>query len=243
MEESTGKNIFTKIEYPPHGFILQKDVYTTNLLYANDQFPLTELKKRIPFLHRKKKQNPSRSVRIWRENGNISENSEEKNTFYLLNNFKPKQLKIKKLKFPLPKIKAFPLTSLNLYEDINKKDIKIKNMDDDLNITSNIGRKILYKYKQNKIDDNKKSNFPLIKKEKNNLILKNKFKKIKHLKKNENDKSISMEKNSLKNIVGELNNELKNIKLSEIERKRAFIKDKFFSTQIYVENYIDSKNN
>ena len=37
-------NIYAKVEYPPCGFILQKDVYTTNLLYANNQFPLTSLK-------------------------------------------------------------------------------------------------------------------------------------------------------------------------------------------------------
>ena len=43
--ENFNNNIFTKEEYPPAGFILQKDVYTTNLLYANDQFPLTSLKK------------------------------------------------------------------------------------------------------------------------------------------------------------------------------------------------------
>ena len=30
---------------PIVGFILQKDVYTTNLLYANDQFPTKSLRK------------------------------------------------------------------------------------------------------------------------------------------------------------------------------------------------------
>ena len=35
---------------PIMGFILQKDVYTTNLLYANDQFPTRSLRKTIPFI-------------------------------------------------------------------------------------------------------------------------------------------------------------------------------------------------
>ena len=71
-------------------------------------------------------------------------------------------------------------------------------------------------------------------------------KKYKHRKKNDNDKS--RDKISLKYIVDQLNNELKNIKQCELERKRSFIRDKFFSTQIYVENILDlnsadNKNN
>ena len=157
MSNLTGKKIFDKVEFPPCGFILQKDVYTTNLLYANDQFPLTALKKRLPFRPKsgKKIQNPNHSVRILRENGNVSENSESKKLFYLLNNFKPKQLKNKKLKFPLPKLKAFPLSHLNLYEEISKKDLRIRNIDDDLNITSNNGRKIFYKFKEKKLTNPK----------------------------------------------------------------------------------------
>ena len=34
---------------PIVGFILQKDVYTTNLLYANDKFPTKSLRKALPF--------------------------------------------------------------------------------------------------------------------------------------------------------------------------------------------------
>ena len=89
MSNLTGNNIFEKVELPPHGFILQKDVYTTNLLYANDQFPLTSLKKRLPFRDNsgKKAQNPSKSVKIVRENGKISENSEQKKIFYFYISF------------------------------------------------------------------------------------------------------------------------------------------------------------
>ena len=241
MSNLTGNNIFGKIEYPPCGFILQKDVYTTNLLYANDQFPLVSLRKRLPFRSTsgRKILNPNHSVRILRENGNISENSETKKTFYLLNNFKPKQLKNKKLKFPLPKLKAFPLSYLNLNEEINKKDVKIRNMDDDLNITSSNGRKICYKFKEKtNLQKKEKEKFPILYKQKNKNKNNSLYKKI--LKKNENDKS--MDKISLKYIVGQLNNQLKEIKLTEKERKRAFMRDKFFSTQIYIEKAIDSNN-
>ena len=116
-------NILIKVEYPPYGFILQKDVYTTNLLYAYDQFPLTSLRKRIPFRHHKK-ENPNKSVIIIRQNGCISDNAKSKHSFYLVNTFKPKHLFKKKLLFPIPKGKSIPLTYMNLYEEISKKGIK-----------------------------------------------------------------------------------------------------------------------
>ena len=236
MANLTYSNIKKKEEeLPPCGFILQKDVYTTNLLYANDQFPLKSLRKRLPFRHKSSEitKDPSHSVRIIKLNGENTENSEKKNSFY----FKTKQLKFKKLKFPLPKIKALPLTNLNLYQEINNRNVKIKNMDDDLNITSSNGKKIVYKFKENKLTNYKKCNFPSIFKRKinrNNRNLKKCFKK--------KENNISMDKMSLKYMIRELNNEIKNIKQSEKEWKRSFIKDKFFSTQIYVENVIDSKN-
>ena len=232
MDNLTTNDLFAKIEYPPSGFILQKDVYTTNLLYANDQFPLASLKKRLPF-RPQKMQNPSHSVRILRENGNISDSSENKQLFYLLNNFKPKKLIIKKLNFPLPKSKIFPLTCLNLNEKINKKDVKIKNMDDDLNITSNTGRKIIYKFKESKLANYQKSNFPMLFKRRNKLVNKNNNYKY-HTKRENNNKS--MDKITLRHIVGQLNNELKNIRQIERDRKKSFIRDKFFSTQIYAGN-------
>ena len=251
MDNSTFNNIFTKVKLPPSGFILQKDVYTTNLLYANDQFPLTALTKRIPFRQQyekseKKKQNHNHSVRILREKGNISENLKKKKTYYLLNDYNPKQqFKNKKLKFPLPKIKALPLTCLNLHEEISKRDLKIRNMDDDLNITSKIGKKLIYKFKfnENKLSNSQKSNFPLLFKSRKKLINKNNknvIKSNKLHKKREYDKS--MDKISLKHIVGQLNNELRNIRQNELDRKRSFIRDKFFSTQIYIENVMDSNN-
>ena len=36
------------------------------------------------------------------------------------------------------------------------------------------------------------------------------------------------------NIINQLNDDLRDIKQAELERKKSFIKDKFFSTQIYI---------
>ena len=222
-------NILKKVGYPPYGFILQKDVYTTNLLYAYDQFPLTSLRKRIPFRHHKK-ENPNKSVIIVRQNGCISDNAKSKHSFYLVNTFKPKHLFKKKLLFPIPKSKSIPLTYMNLYEEISKKDIKVKNIDDDLNITSNNGRKILYKFKENNSNNNNKKILPSI--SGNNL---HEYKKI-----SEKDKSLA--KISLRNKVNQLNDELRSIKQIELDRRRSFIKDKFFSTQIYINKIIEKYN-
>ena len=218
----------SRTEYPPSGFILQKDVYTTNLLYANDQFPLTSLRKNLPFISitGKNNKNPSHSIQILRENGKISSNSIDKSMFYFYSKFKPKHLYKNKLKFPLPKTKTFPLYFKNLYKDINNKYIKIKNMEDDLNIPSVNGRKIIYKFKEYK---KILSNF------KNNPKVKRKKKE----KKNENNLNNSLDKFSLNSIVDNINDELKGFKKLELERKRTFIKDRFFSTQIYFEKIMD----
>ena len=220
-------NIYTRIEYPPSGFILQKDVYTTNLLYANDQFPLKALKKSLPF-RPYKKLNPNNSLMIMRQNGHISDNSETRNLFNFYSTFKPKYLHKKKLNFPIPKSKTVPLTNLNLYEEISKRDVRIKNIDDDLNITSSNGRKIYYKFKENKFLRNTKYSLPSI--PNRNIYTYNKKIKGKN----------SFAKISFKHIINQLNEELRNIKQMELDRKRSFIKDKFFSTQIYISRLIDN---
>ena len=144
---------------PVVGFILQKDVYTTNLLYSYDQFPTKSLRKTIPFRtgSGRKPDNPCSSLTIYRQNGFFSENSEDEEVFYMRNTFKPSKLNNKHLKFPLPKIKSVPLTNAILNEDICKQDVKIKYMEDDLNITSKFGKKIIYNLKEkNKPYDNNK---------------------------------------------------------------------------------------
>ena len=223
----SNNNIYARVEYPPSGFILQKDVYTTNLLYANDQFPLKALKKRLPF-RPYKKLNPNNSLMIMRQNGHISDNSETKNLFNFYSTFKPKYLNKKKLNFPMPKSKTVPLTNLNLYEAISKRDVKIKNIDDDLNITSNNGRKIYYKFKDNKFLRNTKYLLPSI--SNNNIYTYNKKVRGKN----------SYGKISFKYIINQLNDELRNIRQMELDRKKSFIKDKFFSTQIYISRLIDN---
>ena len=215
-------NIYKKIDIPPTGFILQKDVYTTNLLYSYDQFPLKSLKSRLPF-RPKKKENPNYSVQIIRENGNISDFTENKRYFYLFNSFKPKVLKNKKLFFPLPKKRIYSLNTLNYYEKISKKNLQIKNIDDDLNITSNNGRKIYYKFKETNAFKEKKDLLPMI-------PLTYSRKKI---------KKESLTNVSMKNKIERLNDELKIIKKIESYRRKSFVRDKFFSTQIYINNIIE----
>ena len=210
---------YSKIDEPPSGFILQKDVYTTNLLYAYDLFPLKYLNN-LPFrIQKKENNNPNYSFQILPFTGNKSFIVKKQKLFNFIN--KPKKVNNickQKLKFPIPKRKIISLKHLNLYEGITKKNIKIKNMDDDLNISSNHGKKFIYKYKENKSF----KAFPPIS-----------LKKGKNIKlKNEN----SLSKISMKKVVKRLNNDLRNIKLIESNRKKSFVKDRFFSTQINIEN-------
>ena len=41
-----------------------------------------------------------------------------------------------------------------------------------------------------------------------------------------------MAKISLKNLINQLNEELRDLRQMELERKKSFYKDKFFSTQV-----------
>ena len=264
-------NFFPLIIQPPIlpivGFILQKDVYTTNLLYANDQFPTKSLRKKLPFRtgSGRKPNNPSSSLTILRQNGVISENSEDEDIFYMRNTFKPKKLNNKQLRFPLPKIKPIPLTNTILREDFCRQDIKIKSLDDDLNITSNFGKKIKYNLKENNTIYEKK--FPA--RPKVGIKLRNKkFKSEKKfntiypkMKKYNSDfkltklpmKRFIKFKNkfhkNIKNIlpvrqaIYQINSELKLIDLEDKERKKSFYKNEFFPTQINLNNNNDTSSN
>jgi hypothetical protein len=260
-------NILPSIIQPPIlpivGFILQKDVYTTNLLYANDQFPTKSLRKNLPFRSGsgRKPNNPSSSLTILRQNGLISENSEDEDIFYMRNTFKPKKLNNKQLRFPLPKIKPIPLTNSILREDICKQDIKIKYMDDDLNITSKFGKKIKYNLKENnniyenkpmkskvslpirnkKIEKERKFHtvYPKMKKYKSQFkFSKLSLKRLNKLKKkgNKNIKNIL----PVRQAIYQINSELKLIELEDKERKKSFYKNEFFPTQI---NTINNNKN
>ena len=76
-------NLLSKLDLIPTGFILQKDVYTTNLLYANNQFPLKSLRERLPFLHpSQEKKNLNYSVNNLRLNestSNLDKNNNDLN--------------------------------------------------------------------------------------------------------------------------------------------------------------------
>ena len=174
----------------------------------------------MPFrIQKKENNNPNYSFQILPFTGNNSFIVKKQKLFNFID--KPKKVNNickQKLKFPIPKRKIISLKHLNLYEGITKKNIKIKNMDDDLNISSNHGKKFIYKYKENKSF----KAFPPI------SLKKGKYIKLK----NEN----SLSKISLKKVVKRLNNDLRNIKLIESNRKKSFVKDRFFSTQINIEN-------
>ena len=249
---------------PIVGFILQKDVYTTNLLYANDQFPTKSLRKTLPFRSGsgRKPNNPSSSLTILRQNGFFADNSEDEDTFYMRSTFKPKKLNNKQLKFPLPKKNPIPLTNSILREDICKQDVKIKYLDDDLNITSKFGKKIIYNLKENntiyktKFKGKPEFRIPL---KIPNLENKNKFKtfykpKIKKNKSEFKYSKISMKRfnkskikdnKNIKNIlpvrqaIYQINSELRMLELEDKERKRSFCKKAFFATQLHT----NSNNN
>jgi hypothetical protein len=142
---------------PIVGFILQKDVYTTNLLYANNLFSTKFLRKTLPF--RKSfwmnKTNPNSCLSILNEKKPNLEINEEILKFqkYL---FKPKKLRNKRLKFPLPKMKTIPLRNSILYEAICKDNIRIKFLKDDSNITSKFGKKIFYNLTNKNCDNLRK---------------------------------------------------------------------------------------
>ena len=141
---------------PIVGFILQKDVYTTNLLYANDQFPTKSLRKNLPFRNPfyMKKINPKTCITIRREKSPLFENIKEdiidKNFLW-----KPKKLRNKRLKFPLLKLRIVPLGYSILNNELCKDNLRIKYLEDDCNITSKYGKKLKYNLKT---DTNAKRN-------------------------------------------------------------------------------------
>ena len=116
------------------GFLLQKDVYTTNLLYEHNKFPILPTKNLFPF----------RNYDIYKKGINL------KNSFIILNHNRsdksilPKK-KIAKLKFPLPKAEIS--SNSDFYTHL-QGNIKLKYMEDDLNISSRRGKRIEYFFKE-----------------------------------------------------------------------------------------------
>ena len=140
------------------GFILQKDVYTTNILYENNLIPDTsKLKYILPFRPKSGRipQDPSTCIRIMKQIYPIPFVTNMDNIFFIKKNLKSKKLKNKKLKFPLPKMKLRPISSNDFYTNIRGK--RARNIEDDLNITTRHGKKIYYSFKNdNDYEEEKK---------------------------------------------------------------------------------------
>ena len=128
------------------GFILQKDVYTTNILYENNLILTKNLKNIVPFRPQSGRvpQDPTKCIQILKQ---ICPQTTKDLSIYLYKDyFKTKKLKNKKLKFPLPKIRLRPISSNDFYKNIRGSNIRTKNIEDDLNITSKFGKKINFFY-------------------------------------------------------------------------------------------------
>ena len=138
----------------PSGFILQKDVHTSNLLFSKEQIPIKKISKILPFRPPTGRipQDPTPCVKIIKLSGLFSLNTEDESIYLTKltkkNIFSPKKLKICKLKYTSPKNKLKPISGNDFYLHLRKKGLRIKYIDDDLNITSNNGRKIVYTFKE-----------------------------------------------------------------------------------------------
>ena len=151
-------NLNLEISHKLSGFILQKDVYTTNILYENNLIPDTsKLKYILPFRPKSGRipQDPSTCIRIMKQIYPIPFVTNMDNIFFIKKNLKSKKLKNKKLKFPLPKMKLRPISSNDFYTNIRGK--RARNIEDDLNITTRHGKKIYYSFKNdNDYEEEKK---------------------------------------------------------------------------------------
>ena len=127
------------------GFILQKDVYTTNILYENNLIPNTNLKRILPFRPKSGRipQDPTPCVQIFKQIGPIPDPLKFEDFFILKKDFRTKKLKKRKLKFPLPKLRLRPISSNDFYKHLRNKNLKTRNIEDDLNITSKHGKKYI----------------------------------------------------------------------------------------------------
>lgn len=245
---------FVSLKRPPSGFFLQKDVYTSNILYANTQLLSKVPMKWLPFrtVPSHKPDNPSKSLKIVNEKCSTISNEDSKISFSLRN--RPKKLINSKLSFPLPKIIIPPLTTMNFDKALCKKDLKIKYMEDDLNISSRKARKIIYNYKNNIIStynniiennnicDTANKNYSDNENSFNNKI-KNilREEKLKY-KKYKNKTSlyftfkpfIKKKVSDLNNQVNEINNNLRRINTQDKENRKIPFKDNMFATQINV---------
>ena len=213
------------------GFILQKDVYITNLLYANDQLPIKKIAKLLPFRPASgwMPRDPSSCLQIIRQNGFLSIYPENETLFYSKKNFKPKKLNNRKLKFPIPKYRYPPLSAADFYKNLRQQGIRIKYIDDDLNITSKNGKKIIYTFREDhylKKYESKNAGTKSLIKKKDHLINEdfNNYFDFGFHSRNEKNKTLNNNKFKKKRSAFQ--------RRSNIFSKKTYAKDKTFPTQI-----------
>ena len=191
------------------GFLLQKDVYTTNLLYEHNKFPIINNKLSVPFRKVEDEEeiiDPSPYLTFYNQKRNYKSISSKK---------------VHKLKFPLPKAEIPFSSNIDFYKHL-RGDVKLRYMDDDLNITSRKGKKIEYSFKDNGnklIFDNQENNLNT-----NYFILHN------YTPKKRNNTTYNAFYPLRKNI--ELINE--SLKIIN-KRKKIILKDNMFKTQIQMQ--------
>lgn len=124
-----------RINYPG-GFLFQKDIYTTNLLFFHQKCKKDEVPKFLDIYDRvDKKYDLLPLLQIKKEENNLSSTSFTRSA--------ASKRRQKKLKFPLPKVKIQSLSSIDFYQKY-KGDYKLCYIDDDLNITSKKMKKFVY---------------------------------------------------------------------------------------------------
>ncbi len=130
------------------GFVLKKDNYMNNLYKEHKKFPSINKYNFVNILNNSNIQrqilNLSKSIRVRKiipsfNNNNINKSHKD----------------LKKLQFPLPKVYFPSMSQVDFYSNIKGK-YNIRNLDDDLNVTSNRTKKIFYHYKYD--NDNKSHN-------------------------------------------------------------------------------------
>ena len=131
------------------GFILQKDVYTTNILYENNLIPNTNLQRILPFRPKTGRipQDPRECLQILKQIIPTPSTPQNEIFYFFKKRLKNKKLNNKKLRFPLPKMKLRPISANDFYQNFRGKNIKTRNLEDDLNITSKNGKKIYYSFR------------------------------------------------------------------------------------------------
>ena len=267
--ENTSTKEYTRIRIPSGGFILKKDVYTTNLLYADDRFSKKSILKNLKFRkpHTNIPLNTSKSLIILHENFDEFKKMYNKNKNYSCLKKKSKKT-WGKIQFPLPRVNAKSMSAFNLNKNFCNKNVKIRFMEDDLNITSNKGKKINYNFKGNNANNyfyteknisydlnennikkriNNKSNASSnFNKSKNNYVKLNDFYKIDYRPRFRCNKHLFMNKNEnnmmpLNLLTSMINSNLKNIMKEDKENKKLMFRNDFFKTQVKASNKISYK--